>query len=346
MKLISSLCSSLGKNESSSDDDVSNGSASDDESDESLDSDSDDDEDDSSSTGVPVSASKMKKGVSKSSDAPTTSPKKKSSMFGFGDPSKLEQFTVDAKKAARGKTATIFLPIEFATKGMSYFPVSLGEQGDMWWFKPEYLLSILEYAYKSAWPSSKFPEYFKTFKHYGIRDKPHGANVYKKIPSGKSVINVITFVVGIPTAQKNKIQSEVDEIIDFIYPCMLEFAQGNDGGKYALDYLESLAWINDDGEKKGIYGALTKKDQHNLRAVELRMQKEMIQFFKIKPDFNHDIHLDNYFTDYDIKTFVETYHGGNSWEEIPKNVRKACYKNKYKVKDLPVWDNIAEMRQY
>ena len=316
-----------------------------DESEESLDSDSDDDEDDSSSTGVPVSASKMKKGVSKSSDAPASSPNKKSSMFGFGDPSKLEKFTGNAKKAARGKTATIFLPIEFATKGMSYFPVSLGVQGDMWWFKPEYLLSVLEWGYKVRWPSSKLPEYFKTVKHYGIRDKPHGANVYKKLPSGNSVINVITFVVGIPTARKNKIQSEVDKIVEFIYPCMMEFADRN-GGKYALDYLESLAWVNSSGEKMGIYGALTNKDKHNLRAVELRMQKEMIQFFKIKPDFNHDFHLDYYFTDYDIKTFVETYHGGNSWEEIPKNVRKACYKNKYKVNDLPVWEDIAEMRQY
>lgn len=316
-----------------------------DDNEESSDSDSDDDEDDNSSTGVPASASKNQKGASKSSAVPASSPKKKSSIFGFGDPSKLEEFTGNAKKAARGKTATIFLPIEFATKGMSFFPVSLGAQGDMWWFKPEYLVNILEWGYKVHYPGSKLPAYFKTIKHYGIRKKPHGADVYKQVPSGNSVINVITFVVGIPTARKHTIEREVDKIMEFIYPCMMEFAERN-GGKYALDYLESLAWVNKAGEKMGIYGALTKKDKNNLRAVELRMQEEMIRFFKMKPDFNLGVHLDYYFTDYDIKTFVETYHGGNSWEEIPKNVRKACYMDKYKIVDLPVWGDIAEMRQY
>ena len=316
-----------------------------DENEESLDSDSDGDEVDSSSTGVPVSASKKKKGASKSSAAPASSPKKKSSIFGFGDPGKLEEFTGSAKKAACGKTATIFLPIEFVTKGMSYFPVSLGSQGDMWWFKSECLLDILEWGFGKIYPGSKHPEYFKTVKHHGIRDKPHGTNVYKKVPSGNSVINVITFVVGIPTARKHTIESEVDKIMEFIYPCMMDFAKGN-GGKYALDYLESLAWVNKAGEKMGIYGALTKKDKNNMRAVELCMQEEMIQFFKMKPDFNLGVHLDYYFTDYDIKTFVETYHGGNSWEEIPNNVRKACYIDKYKIRDLPVWEDIAEMRQY
>lgn len=109
---------------------------------------------------------------------------------------------------------------------------------------------------------------------------------------------------------------------------MMEFAEGN-GGKDTLDYLETLARDNPNtGEKMGIYGALTKNDKNNLRSVELRMQKQMTQFFKMKPDFNHDVHLDYYFTDYNTKTLVETYHGGNSWGEIPKKVRQACYKNK------------------
>ncbi len=104
-----------------------------DENEGSADDNSDDDEDDSSSTGVPAPAPKKKKDDRSSTGAPKT----KSSIFGFGDRHKLEKFTGHAKKAARGKTATIFLPIEFGTKGMSYFLVSLGLQGDMWWFKPE-----------------------------------------------------------------------------------------------------------------------------------------------------------------------------------------------------------------
>lgn len=49
------------------------------------------------------------------------------------------------------------LPIEFGTKGMSYFPVSLGLQGDMWWFKPEYFINVLEWGYGKRYPGKKFP---------------------------------------------------------------------------------------------------------------------------------------------------------------------------------------------
>ena len=119
----------------------------------SADDDSDDEEDDNSSTGVPAPAPKKKKDDRSSTGATKT----KSSIFGFGDCHKLEKLTGHSKKAARGKTATIFLPIEFGTKGMSYFPVLLGLQGDMWWFKPEYFVKVLEWGYGKCYPGEKFP---------------------------------------------------------------------------------------------------------------------------------------------------------------------------------------------
>ena len=304
-----------GSDESSSDDDDDN--------------DSDDDDSDS-----------------KESEEKVVHVKKKnnSDLFGFNDSAKCKRLTAIATKAARGKTATIYLPIEFATNGMTNWVVSLGET-EMWWFKPEYLLSLLQWGFENKWPGKKFPGYFKTIKHYGLRKDPHGANTYKRVPKGNAVRNVIAFVVSLPTSEKHKIHASVDEIMGFIYACMMALV-ANEGGKYALDYLESTSRDNPDGSKGGIYGALTKNYKNDLKKVEQRLTNEMSSFFKVVPEFNEDVHLDYSFTDYDIRDFVTTYHGGNSWVDIHKHVRKACYKNKYKLNDIPVWETIEEMPKW
>ena len=269
---------------------------------------------------------------------------KKDAGYGFSNSAKCNKLTAMATKAARGKTATIYHPVDFATNGMSNFLVSLGESV-MWWFKPEYLLSLLQWGFENKHPNKRPPGYFKTLKHYGLRKDPHGANTYKRVPKGNSVINVITFVVSLPTSEKHKIQATVDEIMAFIYPCMMALVASG-GGKYALDYLESTSRDNPDGTKGGIYGALTKNFKNDLKKVEQRLTSEMSQFFKVTPEFNQEVHLDYSFTDYDIREFVTTYHGGNSWADFPKNVRQACYKNKYKLKDLPMWETIEDMPKW
>ena len=117
-------------------------------------------------------------------------------------------------------------------------------------------------------------------------------------------------------------------------------------GEFALDYLESTSRDNPDGTKGGIYGALTKNYKNDLKKVEQRLANEMSQFFKVAPEFNQDVHLNYRFTDYDIRDFVTTYHGGNSWAKFPKDVHQACYKNKYKLNELPMWETIEDMPKW
>ena len=66
----------------------------------------------------------------------------------------------------------------------------------------------------------------------------------------------------------------------------------------------------------------------------------MNDWFKVDPVINHVIHLDAYLTEVDIKEVVEQLIGDNSWEEVTKNVQKACYKHRYKLDHVPEWANI------
>ena len=69
---------------------------------------------------------------------------------------------------------------------------------------------------------------------------------------------------------------------------------------------------------------------------------EMLENY-YQPGFQltHDNHLDRFLTDYDIKTFLESHFGAHSWNDVPKKVKKACYKN-YPRQTLPNWDDIHQ----
>ena len=49
------------------------------------------------------------------------------------------------------------------------------------------------------------------------------------------------------------------------------------------------------------------------------------------------VHFDKFFTDADIKQFLEVHLGANNWDMVPKDVRKACYMNYKSEASLPTW---------
>ena len=65
----------------------------------------------------------------------------------------------------------------------------------------------------------------------------------------------------------------------------------------------------------------------------------MNDWFKADPVIKHDIHLDTFLTDVDIKELVEQFIETNSWGEATPNVQKAYYKHRYKLADVPEWGN-------
>ena len=133
---------------------------------------------------------------------------------------------------------------------------------------------------------------------------------------------------------------------DFIRAC---FHKSNDYsiGSLMLDYIEENSGEdpNNRGVKSGLYKAVT-KGVTDTTGIVTRMTKEINNYFAVKPSFECDGHLDKYLTDADIKEFLETYIGANNWDQVPKNARKACYKDNSSKNSLPKWNAISREAFY
>ena len=109
-----------------------------------------------------------------------------------------------------------------------------------------------------------------------------------------------------------------------------------------LDYIEAHSPDDptDPGHKAGLYRVLT-RGVSDTSGVEARLDKDINDFFAPKKRFVNDAHLDKYLTDVDITEFLEKHLGANNWDMVPKDVRKACYKNYKGQESLPKWNLIT-----
>ena len=69
--------------------------------------------------------------------------------------------------------------------------------------------------------------------------------------------------------------------------------------------------------------------------------KEINGFFAPKKRFVNEVYFDKFYTDADIKQFLEVHLGAINWGMLPKDVRKACYMNYKSEASLPRWNLIT-----
>ena len=167
-------------------------------------------------------------------------------------------------------------------------------------------------------------------------------NSYKK--RGNFVVPMIGFVVSAPTANEDQIQTRAEEYIQFLYHVMREYST-TDGGNYALEFIAPNSTIGDDGEPADLYRALVKQAT-NTTHIAASMKSLLVNYWKPDLQFNVGVHFDKFFTDHDIKEFLENWVGYNSWEQVPQNARQACYKHKWKLRDIPAWNSIVRESYY
>ena len=73
------------------------------------------------------------------------------------------------------------------------------------------------------------------------------------------------------------------------------------------------------------------------------MTEELHTYYKDGPNFSYDNHFDKYLVDWDIKCIVEECLGGNSWDDVSEETRKALYNN-YPRCALHYWPLIVRER--
>ena len=71
------------------------------------------------------------------------------------------------------------------------------------------------------------------------------------------------------------------------------------------------------------------------------MTKELDDHFKDGYTLNYDVPLNKFMVDWDIKEFLRTHAGINSWDDLAEEDKRKCYRD-YPKKSLPDWDEIEQ----
>ena len=148
---------------------------------------------------------------------------------------------------------------------------------------------------------------------------------------------MLGWIYEIPTASASgsEILKLVQKQASFVQACFKK----NDHysiGTAVLDYIEehSPEDPTNPGHKAGLYKALT-RGASDTSGIQAQTTKEINGYFAPKKIFVNDIHFNKYLTDIDIKEFLEIHLGANNWDMVPRDVRKACYKNYKSEASLP-----------
>ena len=78
----------------------------------------------------------------------------------------------------------------------------------------------------------------------------------------------------------------------------------------------------------------------DIAGIEKQTNDEFIKLGKKEHVYVKGVHLDAFWTDFSIKTFLEKFLNCSSWDDVTEEVKMVCYKN-YPNRPLPDWDTIT-----
>lgn len=101
-------------------------------------------------------------------------------------------------------------------------------------------------------------------------------------------------------------------------------------------------WINfvTNGNRDGILAGCQKYMGDDLSNVERVVNGELVALGKKNHVYHYGCNLDKFWTDGKIKSFLATYLGVDSWDDVSEEVKKICYKN-YPSRGLPSWGSMV-----
>lgn len=241
-------------------------------------------------------------------------------------------------------SCTVSVPIRHRTQDKSFALICLKPGSKPWWLNAELVLAAISFAYKGMHGDGKgLPDWMASLKSYDIRSKPHGDNRLLR-EKGRYVKNVIGFILTMRTSEVKFLVKRARSILTFVHKIMHDYSVDN-GGKYALDFIQDTSKIGDDGQPAGLYRALTKNRSDTVE-IEKRMKNHLIAYFPTTFQLTAGVELDKYLTDIDIKEFVIEKLGAKGWGDVSQDTRKACFKYNWKMDKVPVWTSIVREDYY
>jgi hypothetical protein len=233
----------------------------------------------------------------------------------------------------------VFKTIKNALKSTISRVILLGDPGNCYYLREEHVQQLLGLYWNNNHPGEPLPSWIGTITRYTIRREEYGAeSLYLRTSTGNTRSR-IGFIVTIPESEESTFNDVTKNVVALIFK-LFKKRKGNPAGVLALDYIRESS---PQGGKRGLYGHLLETSRGDEKALEQRMTVELNDYFADGPVFHYDDYLNRYLVDFDIKEILEKYVGANSWEDVSKETRKACYKNYPRLK-LPDWATIYKER--
>ena len=224
--------------------------------------------------------------------------------------------------------------------GCARYLVSFPPRGGVFYLKAGCLQGIILLAHKKRklLNPNEDSSWIQSISSYNLRDKEFGdESRWLKTKNGNT-IDVIYFIVSVPVDEANAFESTLKAQLKYFLDVTRK-RKSTVIGRLVLDYCQDLRQGRKGGLgnyclKKGTTKKGTSKEVvSDSKAVEV-MTEEIQDHFKDGYTVNYDVPLNKFMVDWDIKEFLSTYIGVNSWDDLSEGDKRKCYRD-YPKKSLP-----------
>ena len=238
-------------------------------------------------------------------------------------------------------------PLANVADGFTKWLVSLPRPGKTFYAKANWFKMIIALAYKQRKLVNPNEDgtWIQSISSHNLRKKEFGeASSWLKTTSGNT-IDVIYFILTVRIGEEDTFEPMLKAQLKY-FSDVTRKRKTNATGRLVLDFVMDLPQgrkgglgnycLNKGTTKKGTSQEVVSES----KAAEV-MTQELHEHFKDGYTLNYDVPLNKFMVDWDIKEFVKTYVGVNSWDDLAEDDKRKCYRD-YPKKSLPDWDEIAQ----
>ena len=231
--------------------------------------------------------------------------------------------------------------------GYNHYIITFPKPGKVFYAKAACLKGVIIMANKKrkALNPKEDSTWIETISSINLRAKEFGdESIWLKTGNGNT-IDVIQFIHAVPIGEEETFLPALKAKIKYFFDVTRRW-KTSATGRLVLDYCCDLP----QGKKGGLGGYClnkgTTKKGTSQEVVSYEktahiMTEELADHFKDGYSLQYDVLLNKFMVDFDIKEFVKSYVGANSWDDLSEEDKRKCYKD-YPKKSLPDWDEIDQ----
>ena len=222
--------------------------------------------------------------------------------------------------------------IDVAELGHAFITVSIPVVP--WFLKVEFLQQLLELGWRTAHPNDD-QAWITTLAPFNLRaveyddDSKYKRTTTNKTSTGLTFVHVYERNESMETVLAN-IKSEVSYLFK-----LLQKRNRSSCGELFVDYMVKK-------QADPLFRWFMKQNNNDHEKISVSINEELHVYGSRSIEFMYEEHYDKCFVNYDIKGFLSTYAGVNSWADASNNMKSAVYKNYPGRKTLPNWEAIVK----